>query len=94
MANDTTLGGLFQGNRKPTQFRRIFQPDPAWLAKAAPEPILEPDLPVVDTHHHIRDFPRYRYLLDEFLAHAASHPGVWFYRAIDLARFWLDHEQS
>jgi predicted TIM-barrel fold metal-dependent hydrolase len=68
MANDTTLGGLFQGNRKPTQFGRIFQPDPAWLAKAAPEPILEPDLPVVDTHHHIWDFPRYRYLLDEFLA--------------------------
>ena len=68
MANDTALGGLFQGNRKPTQFGRIFQPDAAWLAKAAPEPILDPDLPVVDTHHHIWDFPRYRYLLDEFLA--------------------------
>jgi L-fuconolactonase len=68
MAKDTTLGGLFQGNRKPTQFGRIFRPDSAWLAKAAPEPILEPDLPVVDTHHHIWDFPGYRYLLDEFLA--------------------------
>ena len=67
MANDTTLGGLFQGNRKPTQFGRIFRPDPAWLARAEPEPILEPGLPVVDTHHHLWDFPGYRYLLDEFL---------------------------
>ena len=68
MAQDTTLGGLFQGNRKPVQFGRIFKPDPAWLAKAAPEPIIDPDLPVVDTHHHLWDFPGYRYLLDEFLA--------------------------
>jgi L-fuconolactonase len=68
MANDSSLGGLFQGNRKPTQFGRIFKPDPAWLAKAEPEPILEPDLPVVDTHHHLWDMPGYRYLLDEFLA--------------------------
>jgi len=68
MANDTTLGGLFQGNRKPTQFGRIFKPDPAWLAKAAPEPILEPELAIVDTHHHLCDFPGYRYLLDDLLA--------------------------
>ncbi len=30
-------------------------------------------------------------LLDDFLAYAAGHSGVWFYRAIDLARFWLEH---
>ena len=40
---------------EPTQFGRIFRPDEAWLAKAAPEPILEPDLPIVDTHHHLWD---------------------------------------
>ncbi|MGE5151014.1 MAG: hypothetical protein ACM3II_12905, partial [Rhodospirillaceae bacterium] len=68
MANDTSLGGLFGGDRKPTQFGRIFKPDPAWHAKADPEPILEPELAIVDTHHHIWDMPGYRYLLDDLLA--------------------------
>jgi hypothetical protein len=44
-------------------------------------------------HVHNSGRPAMSRLLDEFLAHAASHPGVWFYRAIDLARFWLEHEQ-
>ena len=70
MANDTSLGGLFAGNRKPTQFGRIFKPDPAWLAKAEPEPILDPELAIIDTHHHLWDMPGYRYLLDDFLADA------------------------
>ena len=70
MANDTSLGGLFAGNKKPAQFGRIFKPDPAWLAKAAPEPILDPELEIVDTHHHLWDMPGYRYLLDDFLADA------------------------
>ena len=72
MANDTSLGGLFAGNKKPAQFGRIFKPDPAWLAKAAPEPILDPDLAIVDTHHHLWDMPGYRYLLDDFLADAST----------------------
>ena len=25
--------------------------------------------------------------------HAASHEGVWFYRCIDLANYWLEHER-
>jgi L-fuconolactonase len=68
---ETQLAGLFGARRDPsapTPFGRIFPPDPAWLAKAAPEPILEPDLAVVDTHHHLWDMPGYRYLLDELLA--------------------------
>jgi predicted TIM-barrel fold metal-dependent hydrolase len=68
MANDTSLGGLFGGDRKPSQFGRIFKPDPAWHAKADPEPILEPELPIVDTHHHTWDMPGYRYLLHDLLA--------------------------
>ena len=52
----------------PTQYGRIRPPDEAWLAKAAPEPILEPDLPIVDTHHHLWVRPDHRYLLDELLA--------------------------
>src|SRR5580700_6604131 len=69
------LAGLFQGERKPsepTRFGRIFRPDEAWLAKAAPEPILEPDLAIVDTHHHLWDMPGYRYLLDELLLDLGS----------------------
>jgi predicted TIM-barrel fold metal-dependent hydrolase len=52
---------------QPTQFGRIFAPDRAWLAKQPPEPILDPDLPIIDTHHHLWDRPDHRYLLDEFL---------------------------
>lgn len=72
MASGTPSTDLFQGNRKATQFGRIFKPDAAWLAKAPPEPILEPDLAIVDTHHHLWDKGGYRYLLDEFLADANS----------------------
>ena len=69
------LAGLFQRERKPSdpsQFGRIFRPDEAWLAKAAPEPILEPDLAIVDTHHHLWDMPGYRYLLPDLLADLGS----------------------
>ena len=52
---------------RPTQFGRIHAPDEAWLAKRPPEPILEPDLPIIDTHHHLWERPDHRYLLHEFL---------------------------
>lgn len=47
-------------------------PDVAWLARQAPETILEPDLPIVDPHHHLWDRPKHRYLLDELLADTGS----------------------
>jgi L-fuconolactonase len=65
------LAGMFQARHDPaapTPFGRIFVPDAAWLANAAPEPVLEPELAIVDTHHHLWDMPGYRYLLDELLA--------------------------
>lgn len=52
---------------RPTAFGRIYAPDEAWLAKRPPEPILEPDLPIIDTHHHLWERPDHRYLLHEFL---------------------------
>jgi L-fuconolactonase len=55
-------------SRRPTQFGRIYAPDEAWLAKQPAEPILEPDLPIIDTHHHLWERPDHRYLLHEFLA--------------------------
>jgi predicted TIM-barrel fold metal-dependent hydrolase len=54
--------------RHPTRFGRIFPPDEAWLAKAPHEPILDPELPIIDTHHHLWERPDHRYLLHEFLA--------------------------
>ena len=53
---------------RPTQFGRIQAPDEAWLATRAPETILEPELPIIDTHHHLWERPDHRYLLHEFLA--------------------------
>ncbi len=43
----------------------------AWLAKRPPETALEPDLPIIDPHHHLWDAPhraRGLYLLPELLA--------------------------
>jgi predicted TIM-barrel fold metal-dependent hydrolase len=54
--------------KRPTQFGRIHAPDEPWLGKRPPEPILDPDLPIIDTHHHLWERPDHRYLLHEFLA--------------------------
>jgi len=44
----------------------LLASDPDWLALHNEE-ILEPDLPIVDPHHHLWDLPRQpRYLQDEF----------------------------
>ena len=50
-------------------------PDPEWLAKRTEE-ILEPDLPIVDPHHHLWDHPGSRYLLDELLADVNSGHNI------------------
>ncbi|MHA7900468.1 MAG: amidohydrolase family protein [Henriciella sp.] len=42
-----------------------FRPD--WLAQVR-EPIIEPDLPICDAHHHLWEFPGHDYLLDHFHA--------------------------
>ena len=61
---------------RPTQFGRIHPPDEAWLAKNPPEPILEPDLPIIDTHHHLWDRGGHRYLLPDFLVDVATGHNV------------------
>jgi len=60
------------GSKRPTQFGRIHAPDEAWLAGNPPEPILEPDLPIIDTHHHLWDRGGHRYFLPDFLADVAT----------------------
>src|SRR5918911_896578 len=39
---------------------------PDWLARGREEP-LEPELPIVDAHHHLWDRPGWRYLFDEYV---------------------------
>ncbi|MCO1367032.1 amidohydrolase family protein [Burkholderia multivorans] len=36
------------------------------------EPILDPDLPIIDAHHHLYDRPPNRYMLDDYLADARA----------------------
>lgn len=43
----------------------------AWLEQVQ-EPVVEPDLPICDPHHHLWDHPGSRYLLDEILADTGS----------------------
>jgi L-fuconolactonase len=46
-----------------------------WLAQWREE-VLDPELPIVDPHHHLWDRPGWRYLLDEFLADVSSGHNV------------------
>src|SRR6476646_4814821 len=46
-----------------------------WLDRRK-EPILAPDLPIVDPHHHLWDRPDWRYLLDELLADTESGHNI------------------
>ncbi|MFN4089786.1 MAG: amidohydrolase family protein [Alphaproteobacteria bacterium] len=67
-------------------FGRVRPPDEAFLARQAPEAPIEPDLPIVDTHHHLWDRrtagrrggepPIGRYLLDELMADIRSGHNV------------------
>src|SRR5947209_713203 len=47
----------------------------AWLDRRK-EPILEPDLPIVDPHHHLWDRPGWRYLLDDLLLDVSSGHNI------------------
>ena len=46
-----------------------------WL-DSTQEEILEPDLAIVDPHHHFWDFRTHRYLLDELLADTGSGHNI------------------
>jgi predicted TIM-barrel fold metal-dependent hydrolase len=40
------------------------------------EPILEPGLPIIDTHHHFYDQPSFRYMFDDYLRDVGSGHNV------------------
>jgi predicted TIM-barrel fold metal-dependent hydrolase len=49
--------------------------NPAWLDRLH-EDILEPDIPIIDAHHHLMDRPQYHYLLPEFLADVSTGHNI------------------
>jgi L-fuconolactonase len=49
--------------------------DEAWLARHTEE-ILEPNLPIIDPHHHLWRLPGSLYLLPEFLSDISSGHAV------------------
>ncbi|MDP6815884.1 MAG: amidohydrolase family protein [Alphaproteobacteria bacterium] len=63
------------GNAEPTAYGRIFAPRADWLAKTPAEAVLEPELEIIDTHHHFWE-TRGGYLLDDLLADTGSGHNV------------------
>ncbi len=60
---------------QPTAFGRNTPPREDWLARAPVEDVLDPSLPIVDTHHHV--WPdRGHYMVDELLADTESGHNV------------------
>ena len=51
------------------------------------EPILDPDLPIIDAHHHLFTRLGIRYLLDDFLADAQSGHNVVASIAVEILAF-------
>jgi len=47
----------------------------AWRAQLS-EPIIDPDLPIIDPHHHLWERPGNRYLLDDLLADVRSGHNI------------------
>jgi L-fuconolactonase len=48
---------------------------PDWLNLAI-EPVLEPDLPIIDAHHHLWDFGGFHYMFDELLGDVTGGHNV------------------
>src|SRR5688572_32535655 len=74
---------------KPTTpLGSVVPPVDDWLAKQASEEILDPDLPIVDPHHHLWDRANHRYLLDELLADTGSGLNVVATVFVDCMAFY------
>src|SRR5438552_7838163 len=61
-----------QTSSDPSHYLAVRQD---WLDRRK-EPILEPDLPIVDPHHHLWDRPGWRYLMPDLLADLDSGHNV------------------
>lgn len=62
-----------ESDKPHTVFAYIHAPNEAWLARAEREPVLEPELPIVDAHLHLWQPPNgYRYYVEEYARDLAS----------------------
>ena len=52
----------------------LFSADEEWLSRQS-EPVIDPDLPIIDPHHHFWDRPS-RYLFDELLKDTGSGHNI------------------
>jgi hypothetical protein len=60
-------------NTPTSIFSETQRPDEEWLARAEPEPALEPELPIIDPHLHFWHHKSgYRYFVEEFARDAAE----------------------
>ena len=50
-----------------------------------------PKMMTVGLHCRIAGRPPRSMAVERFLQYAKSHPGVWFARRVDIARWWLEH---
>lgn len=61
---------------RPARFGSIFAPDSTWLALQPAEPVIEPDIPIVDAHHHLWDRPQSEYLIRQYAEDVAGGHAV------------------
>ena len=66
---------LAQGNLTPGMPAVQAPVRQEWLDKRHEE-IIEPELPIIDAHHHLWDRPNYRYLFPELLADVGSGHNI------------------
>lgn len=74
--------------KSPTAIGAVAAPRDDWLALQPQEEILEPELPIVDPHHHLWDRRGHRYLLHELLADTASGHRIEATVFIDCMAFY------
>lgn len=78
---------MSEANRTP-RLGSVVPPVASWLARQPTEDILEPQLPIIDPHHHLWDRAHHRYLLDELLADTGSGHRVLATVFIDCMAFY------
>ncbi len=65
-------------------------PDDARLARQVKEEILDPELEIIDSHHHLWQRKNHRYLFDELLVDTGSGHRVVATVYVDCAAFYRD----
>jgi predicted TIM-barrel fold metal-dependent hydrolase len=58
------------------------------LHEGRDEEIVEPDLPIIDAHHHVFERPGRRYMFDEFLADATAGHNIVGSVYVEMQSYW------